>query len=682
MTPDTLTSGATTPEPFDLESDITGHEANRTDEELTFKLHQLAGPASESSAGEEEEVVDGGRDAGSDGQREDRDEEDERLWRMEIDWDEGRTEDEEKEEDDEEMKYRLYRLVAQSRLTYFSSTDDELDKVGQSEGDWEGDKDEGVEEENKEQTEEKTDRLTYKLCQLEKEVRANQFSSTEDELDRVGVMDEEKKTGEEEEEEEDGKNEELAVKVCRLANQVNATQFSSTEDELDSAGRGEEGDEAIDEETLWKLQAEKAVQAAQLRDLSSLVSAAQFSSNEDQLDGDEENEVDNEGGTESNMWPERRNQERRESLGDLDVKMFDLRDEIEERKEGSSDEKATAENVWDGQTKQEVEDSMEESVAGETEDEGMVKGRTCEVKVDLKEAEVAKESEERQEEEAERTEEIIALHETKVQQENQPEAKWPDRKEAEERREEEKIRESKESQEKLEAAEDSDEEEAEFDRIISSMLMMTLEDMQGATTKDEAAGNGSLYREPEEVATEEDVKTRRESGFASEETGNAKESQSGGDNVMPETAVKERPGENVSQQTGGDGSRREESGNENEQQKVVTETQEKRHLAKEKPVVTTIEETHEDKQKCQRLEVEDDEQEDRERKVTTMMETQGGTAEGGCDSKETDERLEETKEEDKVEQSSASSPQEGLLSPEEIQIVSTTITHVHCSVLK
>ncbi|XP_041805219.1 rab effector MyRIP isoform X2 [Chelmon rostratus] len=665
VTPDTLTSGATTPEPFDLESDITGHEANRTDEELTFKLHQLAGPASESSAGEEEEVVDGGRDAGSDGQREDRDEEDERLWRMEIDWDEGRTEDEEKEEDDEEMKYRLYRLVAQSRLTYFSSTDDELDKVGQSEGDWEGDKDEGVEEENKEQTEEKTDRLTYKLCQLEKEVRANQFSSTEDELDRVGVMDEEKKTGEEEE---DGKNEELAVKVCRLATQVNATQFSSTEDELDSAGRGEEGDEAIDEETLWKLQAEKAVQAAQLRDLSSLVSAAQFSSNEDQLDGDEENEVDNEGGTESNMWPERRNQERRESLGDLDVKMFDLRDEIEERKEGSSDEKATAENVWDGQTKQEVEDSMEESVAGETEDEGMVKGRTCEVKVDLKEAEVAKESEERQEEEAERTEEIIALHETKVQQENQPEAKWPDRKEAEERREEEKIRESKESQEKLEAAEDSDEEEAEFDRIISSMLMMTLEDMQGATTKDEAAGNGSLYREPEEVATEEDVKTRRESGFASEETGNAKESQSGGDNVMPETAVKERPGENVSQQTGGDGSRREESGNENEQQKVVTETQEKRHLAKEKPVVTTIEETHEDKQKCQRLEVEDDEQEDRERKVTTMMETQGGTAEGGCDSKETDERLEETKEEDKVEQSSASSPQEGLLSPEEIQI--------------
>ncbi|XP_076601244.1 uncharacterized protein myripa isoform X2 [Chaetodon auriga] len=669
VTPDTLTSGATTPEPFDLESDITGHGANQMDEELTFKLQRLAGRASGSSTGEE--VIDGGRDGG-DGQSgdmrpgsKDGDEEDEKLWRMETDWDEGRTENEEEENEeegeeeeneeegeegeeeeneeegeeeenevDEEMKNRLYRLVAQSRLTYFSSTDDELDKVGQSEGEWEGDEDEDVEEESKEQKEEKTDRLTYKLCQLEKEVRANQFSSTEDELDRVGVMDEEK-TGEEEEEEE-----ELAVKVCRLADQVNVTQFSSTEDELDRAGRGEEGDEAIDEETLWTLQAERAVQAAQLRDLSSLVSAAQFSSTEDQLDRNEENEEDNEGGTESSVWVERR-----ESLGDLDVKMFDLRDEIEERKKESCDEKVTTENVLDGQTKQEVEDCMEESVTGETEGERMVKGHVCEEQVDLKEDEDAKESEERPEVEAQRAEEIIAFHETKVQHENQPEAKWPEKKEAGERREEERMRESKESQETWEAAADSDEEEAEFDRIISSMLMMTLEDMQGATLTDEAAGNGRINREEEEVETDESGKIMRESGFedsnvnaqstnASEETASATESESGGDNVMPESAVKERAGEDVTPQTGGGVSRRRESGgaaggNENKQQENVTDP------------------------------VEDDEQEDRRGKDTSerlMMETEA--AEEVCDSKE-------TKEEDRMEQSSTSGDR---LSPEEIQI--------------
>ncbi|XP_070830458.1 rab effector MyRIP isoform X2 [Chaetodon trifascialis] len=678
VTPDTLTSGATTPEPFDLDSDITGHGANQMDEELTFKLQQLAGRASGSSTGEE--VDDGGRDGG-DGQSRDMrqgskdgDEEDEKLWRMETDWDEGRRENEEKEEEeeeeeeeneeegegeenevDEEMKYRLYRLVAQSRLTYFSSTDDELDKVGQSEGEWEGDEDEGVEEENKE---EKTDRLTYKLCQLEKEVRANQFSSTEDELDRVGVMDEEKKTGEEEEEEE------LAVKVCRLADQVNVNQFSSTEDELDRAGRGEEGDEAIDEETLWKLQAEKAVQAAQLRDLSSLVSAAQFSSTEDQLDGDEENEVDDEGGTESSMWVERR-----ESLGDLDVKMFDLRDEIEERKKESCDEKVTTENVLDGQTKQEVEDGMEESVTGDTEDERMVKEHVREERVDLNEDEDAKESEERPEVEAERTEETITFHETKVQQENQPQAKWPEKEEAGERREEDRIRESKESQEKREEAANSDEEEAEFDRIISSMLMMTLEDMQGATVKDEAAGNGRINREEEEVETDENVKIMRESGFednnvnaqstnASEETGSATESENG------ESAVKETAGEDVTQQSGGGASTRRESGgaaggNENKQQEKVTDPQEKRNLAPVKPLVMTMEEILEAKQTCKRIEVEDDEQEDRGGKATTerlMMETQA--AEDVCDSKE-------TKEEDRMEQSSTSGDR---LSPEEIQI--------------
>lgn len=64
MTPDTLTSGTTTPEPFDLESDITGQGANQMDQELTIKLQQLAGCISDSSTGEEE--VDGVRDSGSD----------------------------------------------------------------------------------------------------------------------------------------------------------------------------------------------------------------------------------------------------------------------------------------------------------------------------------------------------------------------------------------------------------------------------------------------------------------------------------------------------------------------------------------------------------------------------------------------------------------------------------------
>lgn len=68
-----------------------------------------------------------------------------------------------------------------------------------------------------------------------------------------------------------------------------------------------------------------------------------------------------------------------------------------------------------------------------------------------------------------------------------------------------------------------------------------------------------------------------------------------------------------------------------------------------------------------------EEQEDGGGKV--MTETKGDGAEGGCESKETDERLEEAEEEeedaDDMEQSSMSSLQEGLLSPEEIQIVRT-----------
>ncbi|XP_045908213.1 rab effector MyRIP isoform X2 [Micropterus dolomieu] len=654
---DTMTSGATTPEHFDLGSDITGHGANQMDRELTLKRQQVAGRVSDSSSGEEED--DGKRDSGRQGSK-DRDEEYEKLWKMEIDLDEGRTDEEKEEEkeedDDEEMKYRLYKLVAQSRLTYFSSTDDELDKVGQSEGEWEGDKDENKGEVNKEQEEEKTDGLTYKLCQLEREVGASQFSSTEDELDRLGIMNEEKKTGEEE-----GEDEELALKVCRLANKVNGIQFSSTEDELDRAGRGEEGEEAIAEETLWKLEAEKAVQAAMWLDLPSLVGASQFSSTEDELErvGENEGEMEQE----------------------VNEKMFDLTDETEERKKESTD--VTTVNVLDGQSKvedvqqnltevEEKRDCMRERVTEAIEDERTVKEHMCEEKVDVWKEDKAKqvsEKEERQEMEAERTGDIIALHETKVQQENQPEAKRPDKKEGESQ-EEERIRESEGSQGEM--ATDSGEEDAEFERIISSMLMMTLDDMQVETLKDEAAENERIYRE-----TDENVKTREESGFedtvvdaqrtnSSEETGSAKEFQSRGDNVM--SAVKERPGENATEHNGGNISREKETGdatggNENEQQAKDKDPQEKRNLV----------ETLEAKYTCEIVEVDDDKQEDRREKDATewqMMETQGDVAEGGCESKETHERCEETKEEnaDDTEQSIASSLQESLLSPEEIQI--------------
>lgn len=632
------------------------------EQELTLKLQQLAGRVSDSST--RDDGPSGVRDADDDANieerrrgNEDKDEEDEKLWRMETELDDGRTEaekEEEKDEDEEEMKDRLYRLAAQSRLTYFSSTDDELDRAGLSEEEWDGERDEDMEEEYKEQQEEKIG-LTYKLCLLEREVRASQFSSTEDELDRVGIMDEEKKTGEEEE---------LAVKVCRLANQVNAAQFSSTDDELD--GRGEEGEEAIDEVTLWKLQAKKAVQAAQVRDLASLVSASQFSSTEDELDrfGENEGEIEhevNEGGIESSIETEEvwegavgKSRETRESIGDLDVKMFDLREETEERKNERSEEevkKATTEKVLDCQIKFQPEktkieepkekDCMEERVTEETEDKRVVG------KVD-----VFKEIGERQEMQ------LKTVERTRVGLENQPEAMWSDKKEGEERQEEEKIRESKQSQGQWETASDSEEEDVEFDRIISSMLMMTLEDMQVEMLKDEGE-NGGMNRELEEAETDEGEKVDSKT----DETGGAKV----------------RPGENITEQTAGDISTKRESGdatswNENKKQEKDKDPQKKR-LAKEKPTDMTSEETNEAKQTCKRMEVDD---ENTRREMTTeweMMETQGDAAEGDCESKETDERLEETKEKhtDDMEQSCTSSLQEGLLSPEEIHNVSIAL---------
>lgn len=679
VAPDTLTSGASTPDPFELDSNITGHRADQMDQELTRK--HLTGCVSDSSTREEEvdRVTDNESDVQMDGKRqgsEDRDEEDERLWRMEVDLDEGRTEEDEKEEDieDEEVKERLHRLVAQARLTYFASTDDEVDKVGLGEGEWEGDKDNDREEEgHEEQKDEKKGSLPYKICQLEKEVRASQFSSTEDELDGLGVMEDEMGGDEGE-----GENEELAVKVCRLANQVKATDFSSTEDELDRAGR--EGEEAMDEETLWKLQAEKAIQAAQLRDLSCLVSASQFSSTEDQLDGgDGENEGVIEGVFGDSVWEEEaagKNRERRESFADLDVRMFDLRDEIEEKQKESSDKQAT-ETVLENQTEvktkvKEKRDCVEKRAMEETEDERMLTGQVWEEKA-LEECKKAKEADERQEMEEGH---LIVSHETRVQQENQPEAKWPDTREGGERRDD--VDESKESQEQWESAAESIEEDEEFDRIISSMLMLTLEDMQGGLINE---GDRKMNTEPEELET--DVKTGRGSGFehhsvnaqstnASEETGSSTASRHQGENVIQESAGEERPGQSVAEQDG-EIPRKDETGraanrNKKEETAKDMDPQDKGNLSKE---VLTVKKTVDAQQAGQ--EVDDDKEGDGGGKVTY-----GGAAEGGCETKDMGERLEGTNGglADHSEQSSTSL-HDGLLSPEGTQIVSIHWVHPH-----
>uniref|UniRef100_A0A3Q3ELN4 Myosin VIIA and Rab interacting protein a n=1 Tax=Labrus bergylta TaxID=56723 RepID=A0A3Q3ELN4_9LABR len=754
VTPDTLSSGGmTTPEILELETDITGQVANQMDQELTAKLEQLAGRVDDSSTGEEKEAVDG--DAVDDGRREeeedkDRDEEDEQQQRMEVESDEGRTEDEEKEEeerneeDDEEINYRLNKLITHSRLKYFSSTDEELDKAGKSEeeeeegeGEGEGDKDEDTEEEQKEEREEKTNGFTFKLCQLEKEsrayqfsstedemdrvgieektedeeengknvelavkvcrlayqVNANQFSSTEDELDSVGLLDEDMKTGEEEEEEEDEKKEELALKVCRLAHQVNASQFSSTEDELDRVGRGEEEEEGTDEEALWKLRAEKAVQAAHMRDLASLVGASEFSSTEDNLDkvgqtGQEVNKV-----TGSDMWEnaEGNNQDKEESFEDLDVNMFDLRDEIEEKKKGSSDE--TVEEKKDGK-----EDGVTEQgeVLKDTE-------KAREAEMELKTVEEGKE--------------LI-----KVVEENQPGA----------RQEDDKIEESNGSQGSWETAKDEEnsEEYAEFDRIISSMLMMTLEDMQVQTVNDEAGENGGNVSEQAQVKVDENVKveggsgsvqmevdrevtigneselmhvevdeevkkggeselehvkvdgevqTGAESGLENveldvefmidaqstedtKETESKKELESPSENA-PQSYAKENPEANIQKQEESEDAK---CRKDNEQGK---ETDPHVIRSPAKTAVMSIKEmleTYEAKQLCQRIGLHDDKQQDRGGKVSTMrlmMETQG-------DVTETKERMEETegKKTYKKDQSRRSSLDDGLQTPEEIQM--------------
>ncbi|XP_068196930.1 rab effector MyRIP-like isoform X4 [Antennarius striatus] len=636
VTPDTLTSGAMTPDSVEQESRF--KEDNQICQELTVKLQYLVEQVfAPSNRGEEN---DGVRKPGSNGQTEaedDRDEENRRVWRMGIDWNGGRTEEEDEgSESDEEMTDRLYKLVAQSRLTYVTSTDDVLYKFSQSEEEWEGDKAEHVNM-NKEQREEKTDRLTRQICQLEREVGAKHFSSTEDELDGIGLLDEEKSM----EDEKDGKSVEMVVKVWKLANQINATQFSSTEDELDRAG--EEGEEVIDDETMWKLQAEESVQAAQLRDLSCLIVAPQFDPPEHQTYGVSEGRVTGVVRDEASG----QNQHWRESLRDLDVKMFDFKDDIEEIQRRTSHEDVTTDNVVGIQSKDLQEDHMKVEKKTREEDEKMIKEQECKERF-LIDAGNGKEIKERHELTEDQTEKIIILHKTKVQLENQRQERWSDRSKGEERQDEERVTECKNSQEKWEKAVDSDEENAEFDRIINSMLMMTLEDMGGEVLKDDAAKNGINKSGTEDVEMDENIKIQMENSAerrSLEKKGSSKDSNIWGNNAMAESAV---------------------DGRESEELEKDTHPPTEINLEEDKSLIM-ISKTLEATQTSICMEVED-EQEDRRGKIMTNEVTQiGRTTAGGCENAEKDGTLGATS--DDIEPS-ITPRLEGLPSPEKYSAAS------------
>ncbi|XP_030015954.1 rab effector MyRIP isoform X2 [Sphaeramia orbicularis] len=632
MTPDTLTSGATTPEPFDDAGDPTGRRANQMDQDLTLKLQYLAGRSSYLESSTEE--FDGEKYAANARLKEEtrqgcKNGEEEKMWRMEIDVDEGGTDEEDESELDDETKHRLYRLVAQSRLTYLS-TDDELDKSGLSEGEGEY-----VEERKPEQCEDSKDGLTFKLYQLENEVKATQFSSTEDELDRLGTADEMKT------------NEELAVKVCRLANQINATQFSSTEDELDRVGRGggggEEGVEMIEEEMLWKLQAEKA---AQVRDLANLVSTSQFSSTEDELDrvGEDEAEIQSEVKNRSetcvemeDLW-EGADMDRRESIGDLDVTMFELKEEIEERNkegeinEGEMDYLTKTEGVQQDNTEAES-GRMEKTVTVDFLQVFTPKDDKVQKESIVKESQIS----------GKRTEG------TRTLEENQPEVMWSDKKE------EKQSKESNKCEEKWDPATDSDEDDEEFERIISSMLMMTLEDMQGVHDN-----IGGINRETEKVGTDEmnevrgdgDCEARRTN--ASEETVSVEVFHCGGvtgsgEETQSPEGTGDKEGHFCRRQESGDGSRQQEGEDPNQ----------RTSLARDEADVTVKEVTAEAERSLGIMTVED------ERKHGGDMQTERTQTQADSLSNNADEESKEKS--DDTEPSIPFYLQEGLLSPQEIQ---------------
>ncbi|XP_024860598.1 rab effector MyRIP isoform X2 [Kryptolebias marmoratus] len=435
-TPDSVTSGATTPEPFELDDDITGNQDKEIVEDFSLKLHQFESRVSESPSREEPDEGSGTDDGQEEGGKQGR------PPKMDADLDGGRGDEDGREKDNEELNYRLCRLVSQSSLTDFSSTEDELDRAGQSEAEW--DQEKHLEEEDEEQ-EQRTERLTYKLCQLEK--------------------------------------------------QVKASQFSSTEDELDTAGRGEDEEAAMDEERLWKLQPDKT----RLCNLASLVGASQFSSTEDELDRVGENE--GERGEMKELW------EGAESIGDIDMKLFDLREETEEREKRRVLESQTK-SVDDETNVQRSRNILDKRISRYVATE---KEQFCDKKV-----------------------EILKTERTEAEQDDKPEANRTDKFPMD-------------SERKCETAVKSDEEDAEFDRIISSMLLMTLEDMQGETM-DKDGENGRKNKLENDDKEGESGSVEKAAAAESKEASEERVSDESSESAVKENVQEETKGETSNEQ--------------------------------------------------------------------------------------------------------------------------------------
>uniref|UniRef100_A0A8C6TCA5 Rab effector MyRIP/Melanophilin domain-containing protein n=1 Tax=Neogobius melanostomus TaxID=47308 RepID=A0A8C6TCA5_9GOBI len=381
-TPKTLTSGATTP---DFCSDIIRPGANQLNQELTLKLQQLMGQGdiSDSSTNQQNSEHDGEHNGDY------------------MDVDEGEFAQSEDAELDDEAKAKLFKLVAQSRLMYLSSTDDDVDKAGVSE-----------EEEDAQQSGD----LKFTLCRLEQQVKSTQFSSTEDELDRIG---------QDEEQQQDEHQEELAVRVCKLASRVNASQFSSTEAELDRAGQ----DEIVQNDRRESI-GELDVNMFELREDLTTGNYLEMSKAGDLQVGEETEGLDF---------------DRRESIRDFDVSMFELKD-----KEMNS-------WSWEG--------SVEQDALGGA---NFMENKTTSVGSE------------------------ISLQESKSREGDFGEEMLGAKQDGDM------------------SVSDSEEDEAEFNRIINSMLTLTLEDMHGGGQnvgemheEVQPAGNGGAMRAGEDGETGE-----------------------------------------------------------------------------------------------------------------------------------------------------------------------------------
>ncbi|XP_043991394.1 rab effector MyRIP isoform X2 [Gambusia affinis] len=594
------TSAATTPEPFDPSSDAVNHTVNN----FTSKPYPCPGTVYEFCPREEER--DEEKYENNDGQQ------GERRQRSgsetDVNLGEGERTGEEKERDDG-LQYRLCSLVSQASLTYLSSTEDESDGVGPSEGEWDSDAD--MDKGGKEQVQ--IERLTYRLCHLEKQVRATKFSSTEDELDRMGLEMENM-------EHEVGKDEDLAVRLCRLANKVNASQYSSTEDELDKAGRGEDGEDEADENELWSVQAERT----QLRVLASLVSASQFSSTEDELDrlGDNEEKQEQEENRATRdmreLW------EGEESIGDIDMEMFNLTDETEEREQERGER---------GKCQRKVEDDATRI----QKDKRVAEERTVGMRqLYDKYMELFKEPAEWKEINLKTEMETEVLQEAKAEEEKEPPSKGTDVK-----GEQEFLKGSEESERKFETDSKSDEDEAEFDRIISSMLMMTLEDMQGEMM--DKAGQTEQRKLDVERETERELSERKD---ATEETPERS------DSVITLCISEETDGEISDKRQKGNNTGRDENIHEENRRDMTTVTE--LQTSKTKLTSPNSEEKSEN-------------QDGRRRNTAESEAAEMHRDNANCEQKDGDGQVKEEKKTEKMGQCSSCTHLGEFLSPEEIQ---------------